>query len=693
MTAPSSNKMSFFREYFLLRLSAQKGSLLLCCVFNVMTLPMFSYKMFDNADCLYRGLGGVYYRSDFYDLIDFFALFCGIGLLIMSIAGAAVSFVSYNRKPYTDAIGALPLTHRERFWGDFLSGYTANVAPVIPAGIVSVIISFGMQDRYNKIDAASGIEPMSSSGVMFFVGIALSMLTALTFCYIVSTIAAVCCGRLMHAEILSVISVLAPTFAVFGTVCCFANAVTGLYSYDLLYLAIDILRYFSPIGGLLDIKGGINYMNGIDLSEQPLSGMFYNDFAVFDPLYIAFAVISAAALTALAYYLSKSRRQERVGSVLVHKAFFRVLSVIAAWAAVTVVLAVCAVLINFVAAALIAAAAGAVVFPIMEVIRKPRARELPKTLLCWAGTVAVCVGLYILFDKTAAFGQRYFNISAGKVDNILVEIDYSDYSGKRLIGEYTITDKADIEKLTDAHNAALKDIYGDLTSGGGFSLEYTLTDGSTKRRGYSGKRYGVERLIGNLYGLDSFPEMQSELILRLSDGVPDCKALLEGVYGTMTVPEDRTKEFLELYAEDIREKFSPDAVETGSVILNVENGSHFPAYYPIAEDYTRTTEYLTALYNETDHSTDHTLVLRIVCSDPSDDREYSITLNIFRKDLESESVKELISLLKRRGDHKPDDSSDKFEITTTDAAAYYVPEDAEERVLGLILKLAEEAAE
>ena len=69
---------------------------------------------------------------------------------------------------------------------------------------------------------------------------------------------------------------------------------------------------------------------------------------------------------------------------------------------------------------LIAAFTAAVIILLLELVRKPAARDVVKSLICWVGTVVGCVGIYLLFDKTGAFGQRYINVSADKVESVQV---------------------------------------------------------------------------------------------------------------------------------------------------------------------------------------------------------------------------------------------------------------------------------
>lgn len=687
MTAPSSSKKSFFRKYFLFRLNAQKGSLALSTIFGMAVFPGAALELNDIIKSIYNDEARLI--DAFYDIRHFFFIICLAGMLIMPVIGAAFSFMSCNRRKYTDMIGGLPLTHKERFWGDFLSGCTAYVAPMIPAGIIAVIISFSVQSMIDKLDIKYGFEP-SFTCVRFAFGMVVSAFALLSLMYIISTVAVVCCGRPAPAGILSIISLITPCLVVLGISGCFVNSITGLPSGW--WEIQKTFRWFPPLGLLWDINGNYNYLRNIDIGDPPhYANFFSTDFAVLNPLYMLYVIIFAAALTALAYYLSKSRRQEQVGSVIIHKAYFRVISVMAAGGAAMIALAF-APIMGLGLSALTAAFASAIILLLLEIVRKPSAREVVKTLICWVGTAVCCAGIYLLFDKTGAFGLRYINVSSDKVESAHIGINYMKNPDKYQIGEYEITDKAEIEKLINDYNDTCKEIYGDLIIGGQLWIDLTLTDGTTVSRYVSEKERGagVHRLIDNVCRLDSFPEMQSALLT--DNTYYGCEAKLDGIFGTITVPEEKLDEFLELFAEELREKYYHAASEVGEIVLVLGEGQRASSYFPIAENYTKTVNYLRSLYENTDYYDDDTLIMRLVSLDP--DGRFSITLNIYRRDVGSEPVKELISLLKLRQDVTLSDRSVLVRVEFPDSSSdYYVPIEAEQRVSELILELAEKSVD
>lgn len=703
MTAPSSCKKSFFREYLFFRLNALKASFITSCVFGVMTLPLFTFAMSVTLRRMYEKTP----RSEtFNGYVEFFVLFCGAGLLIMSFLGAPLSFSICNRRSRTDMLGGLPVTHRERFWGDLLGGYIAHVAPVIPAGLVSVMISFGAQSWLNKLDADF---PPTAACVTFIAGMALSIFVLLTFCYIVSTVVTVCCGKAVQSVMLSAVTTVVCSLLAVGTAGSLATAITG--KIDNTDFVTAGMRFFPPFGALWDMYQNVEYMEGVDLSAAGgrYSKIFRSDFAAFSPLFIVYAVIFAAALIVLAYYLSRSRRQERVGSVLVHVGFSRALSVIAAAAGFMTAMSILPYLVYIDSLLLlpIAAAIGAAAAVPTAFIRKPKAKDFPRAALRFILTAACCTGIYILFDKTGAFGMRYFNFSANDVESVSVDYGYQNNTKGTISGACTITDKNDIEKLTADYNRALKTSYKDIGSPMGEYLlvTYTMNDGTTVKRTFRESRTASDApllsMIESVQKLDSFPEAQSAFITD-RDMAVSCTAWLDDVFGPINIlPSGRLDEFTDILAGEVREKYSFGAPEIGCIRISKQEGSHQEyRFIPITADYTRTADYLNALCEEKAYLNDRELVMTIqydFYDYAFGDAGFTLTLNVIRGDLGRESVKELISLLERySGYDYPGNRSHKYDVqlnSTPSPYRYCVPQSAEARVLELMLTLAEETAE
>ncbi len=678
MTAPSSCKKSFFKEYLLRRIGGLKGYFVISCILSLFALTILVYEIIGTADNIVKIFMLDYSYSPASTADQYLWLLQEISvpaLMIMAIIGAPVAFGIYNRPSKTDMLGALPVTHRERFWGDFLGGWIANVAPIIPAGVITVLISIIPQNMLNAADIENGFKA-SSTCVLFFVGVTLSLLVACTVCYIMSTVAAVCCGKLVKSMLMSLISVGSLVLLAVGISVCFLTVITGsgIWGVDTMYAWI-----FPAFRVEWDIYGCIVYLSAVDLSTISFGEMFMpaGYYSVFDPLYMLYTAAFSAGLTALAFFLSKSRKLEHTGNLFAYKAYFRVISVIAVAGAFLLTLGLSELYAapewSFALSLGLSVFAGVLITILMEIIRLPKARELPKTLIAFALTAACCTGVYVLLDKTGAFGQRF--LSAEGVER--VEVSYSLHNRS----DITITDKNDIETLTGFVNDTLKEHYGDLNSGYEYMLTYVNSDGSEEARGlcskYNRNRDLIKRLVADTQALPTFRD-------ALADAIDDCipveaTAWLDGVYGKIVVPDDSFDEFMSLLSEEVREKYSSDAVMTGKLSIYGKRSLQFG----IPDSFTRTKEYLMSFAEVSDDD----LVMTVSGGD------LPLAVNIFRRDLEKDEVKELISLLVRLDDYEAPDYSFNFRADMTDSTSYYVPKSAEQRVAEIIFTLAEQAAE
>lgn len=546
MTARGSCK---FREYFLYRLGKLKGCMILSFILSLLVLPYSAYgvkcssiyifSIVNNNEAAH--IGGYF---------DFIATLGGAALVVMALVGAPLAFDIFNRRSKTDLFGALPLTHAERFWGDFLGGWLANVAPIIPAGIIAVLMSIDTQKLLNAANIKEGYtEPVQC--VRFFVGVSLSLLAACTVCYIVGTLAAVCCGRLGTSVLMSLLSAGFLTLVCFGTSLCANAAAVGVRFGSM--LNVRYMRIFPALGALYDIRENFSVLGAADFSVNGLSGMFINSFMVFEPLYILYTAVFAAGLAVLAFFLSKRRGLEKTGSVFAYTVYFRVVLVIAMAGAFLVTFGtslfyqmIPSVWVNFGLALFVSAVAALV----MELIRRPKARELPKTILAFEITAACCMGVYALINATGAFGARY--VSSEGVER--VEIEYSFY---RRNCELTITDKDDIKTLVDLTNDMLREHHDKFETGYDYKLIYIKTDGTSELREYSTMSKNkalMARLIDNTRALPTFPESMADEIERISDQTA-IYVELDGVYGGLRLNEDETEDYAQ--KRDTLQKYSP----------------------------------------------------------------------------------------------------------------------------------------
>jgi len=659
-----------------------KGNLLICLVLNLLGLPFFALGHLHMSAAQLNGTG---YSRDFFGYASFCGPLCVYTVMILAVTGAAASFVYFNKKEFTDTLGVLPLSHRERFWGDFFGDYIANVAPFIPCALIAAVMFAVTQNNYAIIAARSGGVP-TENYVKFIVGLSLSLLFVYTFAYVISALVTSIFGRFMFAEMFSVIGSVVSTVLIVSVSNILLYEMPGVPSYGahLLY-AMPLGPLFGEISQSLSAAGAFRAIHGGDMKP-------YGDFIVLKPLNTIIFIAATAALTVLTYYISKSRKQERVGKIMVHGAAFRGLELFTAATAVMI-----AIFVRgdnkFLPGFLIGAAIGVAVTAVFEIIRRPRAKELLKTALGYAYTLIACYGICVLFRNTGAFGMRYINVDSEQVEYVAIGIN--GYSN----GSYKLTEKSDIRKFTEKHNSILRSGSVWLIGGDDFTVEYKLTDGTTITRGYGCSYYDfdepIRKMTDNLRSLDGYPKA---LCGYMNDGakIESVTAELEGVYGSISVPTDKTAEFIETLSSEIIGNYSADGEECGSISIvraDTKNGIR-STKVSVQKNYGETVRFLRALDSGTDNGNQLALSLSRGYIYPDND-DFGLKINIYKKDMEDRLVKELLSLLKLRGetDNGGAENEASVYVESTNLVKYYVSASAEKRVTEIMLELAVKTAE
>lgn len=658
MTEASLCKRGFFGKYLRYRIGSQSTNLLICSVLNLLGLPFYALSRLVESSAQSTD-------SSFHLYASFFGTVCVYALVLLAVTGAAFAFSYWNKKELTDTLGCLPLTHKQRFWGDFLGGYIANVAPFIPAALISVILFSAAFKNYG------------GTHIGFVAGLLLTLFFVYTFAYIISVLVSAIVGRFVFAEIFSVIGTVIFTLLISSVSRIFLNGITGFSAdgEDMFY-AIPFGPLFGEVAKVLSLDGAF----GEPFDEALLS----MNFMIMKPLNIVIFTVAAAGLTVLSYFITKTRKQENVGKIAAHGEAFRVMALLTAATAVMFVVANFSernIITSYVVGSLI----GAGILVVFEVIRRPRSAEAIKTIVGYAGTLALCFGFCALVKATGAFGARYIHVAPEDVEYLSVRTNQSTDSVHLFPTEMLeLTEKEDIHRFTENHNSILK-TYGDvLESGSKFVLLYKLNDGTTLLRGYHGSIDGLLKMDENLHSLDGYP---SALCSFMTDGskINACSATIEGVFGEINVPSEKLTEFLEILSSEIIEKYSPAAQNCGSANVNISNAEYAGGVYLyVQNDYTRTLEYLNALENNAEDNGD-TLTLSL---DYYSGMNSSFGVCVYKKDLQNDLVTELFSLLGQDTDGSAEQASKKIKITSTNSISYYVPLSAEKRVIEIMTELA-----
>lgn len=660
MTAQSSSK-SFFWTYLKYRLGALKLNFVMCCILNVLALPLF-------AISANEGFGGAISELALTGRV--FSTMCIIALSLIAIFNAVLSFDYYNKKDMTDTIGVLPLTSRGRFFADLLAGYSVNIVPLVPCGIFCAVIFGNMQGKFIDIaEIEGGVSDfrMASLGIIF----AVTLFLIVTFAYLFSVLITCCCGKAFHSVVFSVLGIAVLPLFFGGIAECFVN---GMIAYDPKEYFFKAAAFFPPIGLIGDLFDAMDFPFTRWMIVSPLSRA-EEMYAVAKPVYIAVYVLLAAGLIAGACIIGKRRLAENTGSAFAVKPMFFVICA-GITAAVTITMLAKTYhtseryMINSVLV-------GAVTCFVTILLNPMNKKKLLRSIVLGAGMIVIMVAVWILLDKTGSFGARYLPENAENIEYI------------RIDNTYRITDKADIEEYISLLNDKLRDIPNDVYyKEDGFCVEIKKTDGKTVERRYE---YSVNKALYGASYYNNDNTVFEELIKQLDgyvgyffDGLGDvsngwvCRLITKT--SDVEIPANKTKEFIAILREEASEKYRPNARIFAEVVIYADNASRT---FEIKEDYERTIQFLEGMEENVEKDPESTYLS--IAYNIRDEQWERFSVTIPYKDRDNEKVKELVSLL---GEHSGK-ADNNFKIMSYYASGeQYVSTENTTRVLELMEGLA-----
>ena len=650
---------SFFKSYLFYKIKQNSTFLLLCCIINIMALPLFAVSM--NS-----GLQSV--NTDFHGISKFYSIIMIIALLIPAALGAVSSYDFYTKKNLSDTIGSLPLSYKERFWADFLSGYIVNVAPIIPFGVISVCILGASQEKFKAFTEAHEIKYIPSlagiGAALFF-----TVFIILTFTYILTVVVVSSCGKVLPAALVSVIAALGLPMAAGGIAGSFACSVTGMNVDSVAESAAALLP---PIGLFGEAGGIIGLLIDLITVGSSERGM---DFIAAKPLYIIVYVVLAAALVAAAYFMGKRRKTESTGSRISFKPLYYIICVLST---VGVTLS----LIDFAyhktsAYLLIGLIGGAVMCIVNILIYLPKKKNILRCAACGAGGLALSFAVFFLFDKTAAFGLRYIPEDGSKYEYLITN-------------NMKITDKDEISQYAKLLNADVKNLNSFLGYGLNsiIKLEYKTSDGKIKKRSYARTNYSIDDsdfyyFSYNVSELDSYGKFffeEPEEFKGLSVSV-----ILSDI--TIDIPEDKTEEFISTIKREAAEKYKKNAEAYGQAAF--KSGEYSMRTFYIQKDFTDTISLIENIeyLKETDPESTY-ISISYNNNLASYDSRRSIAVSVPYKNRNNENVKRLMELLNNDPDFKDYNGSFKVSFKGLSKTAYHVPNENAQKVVDILTELA-----
>lgn len=312
-----------FKKYFCYKLSKCKRSIIFFAILNCISVLLTSILMnFTYADMLkeVEGIGNksgliILSSYDFYSFSLFLILLSIVFSVVMITATTINSMKLYNNRASVDTLGSLPISYRERFFGDFLSGVCSNFISFVPCFLISLIFLERMRDpKYAAIERYYVYDYLQTPQT--FTDIFITAMLIYLGVYAVTTFVNSCCGKKGSAVLYSLIAMAAlpGIYIVYGND--MLSCVLGVDAYFELMTNVCMLPPFGPIVSIMMTIGYDSYL--------PLDSKYY--MLGENPLHLVIFLIITAAFIAGAYFIGKRRRAENVGEGFVFKSAYHVLT-------------------------------------------------------------------------------------------------------------------------------------------------------------------------------------------------------------------------------------------------------------------------------------------------------------------------------------------------------------------------------
>lgn len=506
MTATTStSKKSFFGVHFRNKITENKKLLIVNSILELIGLPVIAiiilYETYLNEHKIYYGT----YDSEAILVVSIIAIVISVlcGILI-----ALFSFKYLYKKSLVDMNYSLPLTSRQRFFADYLSGLTIYIVPVIAAALLSLII-LGVGSTFIDLsDFWEYFPKVLSAGIAVVIG--------MIMLYTLSVFTTTFCGSAFEANF----SALAINVVIPASVLCVFLAVTetsnfGLTSESILYN--PFMTATSPAGIAVFF---VTYLENIIYTSDSFVVSMYFRWLVPTILMLAVYIFGG-------YMLYKKRKAESVSKPYVYKAIYYVIITLSVFC----ILSSFIVYENSLPAGLIICG---ILYFLLEVISKRGFKRFWVSIIRYFATVAAVFVFCNVCESTNGFGASKYvpgNFSVSSVSlNYYCNGFYVDddiiFNDKNVIAETldlqkelidvyysgttkgTLTNRDGLSKHQDNSNEIL------LYDGGYLTISYYLKNGSTVMRNYNITSDETTDLVTSIMLSDEYAEYKSEELLR-----------------------------------------------------------------------------------------------------------------------------------------------------------------------------------
>lgn len=549
MTAATSrSKKSYFFTRMRSDLISEKRFLTVYNVFQIIGLPLASLMIVIMSDKNVK-------NDDTFGAIAFISVFLFALAILMGALIARNFFKHLYTKSLVDMTGALPLTHKQRFFADYISGMAAYLVPAALAMVASILI---------LTIGSSFITPYDHDNFRYhlqeylplFIYEAVIVLIGMLLYYTMTVFAVVCTGSRFESVFAS--------FAIFlfipATIACIYILIVSSGSIGLDMDSVLFSPLFTATSPVGMTEFAVYFAAEYDTKGSAYSRLFIN--------WLIVAVIVIALFIAGAYLLDKHRKAEDVSKPYVYKSFYYFF---------TTSFSFCILSLFFesndvpIAGIFICG----ILYFITEIISNRGFRRIWMSVIRYAATVAAIFAIVSLCKETHGFGAAYRVPPASSISSVELNLD-DIYFG---IYDIRFTDKDMIKETVKLHetivdrlkkgeekpNAAIiqqandnADFFKGVSNN--IHITYHKKDGRSVARYYPTNSNELAPLLKKIYLSDEYAkrignDLFSDILYSRSDEKKELYSLdaysdLNINIGTIKLTKNEASELCKLYKKE-----------------------------------------------------------------------------------------------------------------------------------------------
>lgn len=374
-------------------------------------------------------------------------LFLGIAVF-MGLFAAILSFSELHKKTRVDMLYALPLTGKQRFFSDYIGGCLMYIIPYLISVILGWIIIFCMAPFVNWQGTEYTFGTfMAEAGKMYAMA-TIGLLALMLLYYTLSVFVTVCCGTLFESIYTNILlNCLIP--GALALVLAIISDEVGLGFEDMW----QVVGFTSPIGGLiyliLLLAGELDGISDFASNAYQFAATQNGAAHAMLPTYLRWIfviLLLTAVLLIVAWQLYVRRKAEEVGKPFIYVAAYYVMLTL------VTILILCMLKAGAIGPALIL---SAIVYFVMEVIRRRGFKRFWLSLITYAATILVSIAGFYLVVATGCFGRVSYVPAAIGVKSVVLE--FEDVNNNRFDYMLEYTDADIISGVTELHRQIIQD--------------------------------------------------------------------------------------------------------------------------------------------------------------------------------------------------------------------------------------------